>query len=192
MEGDHAGVRGVRPTVGYRGRPLSRRRTLAALGSTGIAALAGCTSLLGRGPEDRVLERYRQGFTAYRDGAEMHNEAVIAYTGDHYGEVVSTLERVIDDLESARGSFEQSREVASEAQLEDAVAIAEAAIRKSRLLIESSRLLADTATGFDTGEYGAAQEAYDAYRDQMAEFNQARIYPPRVLAEQLDTGVFDF
>ena len=170
---------------------VTRRQVASILGTASMPLASGCTSILGPSAEDRLLQTYQEGFSSYKSGTELHNEAVIAYRSDAYTEVQNSIQEALDPLASARESFRTTRDIASENGMAEARQIAESAVKKTQLLIEASGLLSDTATRFHNDNPEQAQESYDAYRDRMTEFDRVQIYPPRVLEERLDSGIFD-
>ena len=171
---------------------LSRRRIGSVLGTGLFVGLAGCSSILGNSAEDRVMEAYQAGFKQYQTGAELHNEAVIAYRSDEYKKVETKIQEALPDLQSASDEFQTTKQIAVEEGLAEPETIASTAIEKTRLLIESSKLLKETATGFKTENYEQAQTSYDSYRSRIAAFEEAEMYPPRVLSQSLDSSFFDF
>lgn len=183
-----AGGQGTDRQSARRRSTVTRRQVGALLGTAAIPLTSGCNSLFG-GVEKRLLETYREGYAAYQSGTDLHNEAVIAYRSDAYTEVESDIEDALKSLTSARTSFESTRTMAADNDIGKAAQIAASAVEKTSLLIEASELLGDTARGFRTGNYEAAQGSYDDYRDRVREFERAEIYPPKVLGQQLDTGL---
>lgn len=173
------------------GRSVGRRRFGALLMGGFISLTSGCAGILGNSAEDEIMETYREGYSKYTTGADLQNQAVIAYQSDEYATVAQRVQSALEALDAALDSFRSTREVATEAEITPARRIAGAAVRKTELLIEASALLRQTAKGFETGEYEEAQSAYESYRARMAEFEQVDLYPPRALEREMDSGLFD-
>lgn len=172
-------------------RGVKRRKIVLLVGMTCTSVLSGCTSVLGSSPEERLLETYREGYSDYKKGVELHNDAVIAYKSDANSEVERKIDDALGPLSTARDSFQLARDIAADNQLSEARKIVASAVERTRLLIEASRLLRETARQFRTDNPEKAQESYDAYRARHLEFEKTEIYPPQVLEERLNTGILD-
>jgi hypothetical protein len=171
---------------------ISRRKTMRGLFVAAMPAITGCNSVLGSSKKDELLEKYQDGFSTYKTGAEKHNEAVIAYRSDDFDTVQSLLDEALTELEKAKPAFEQSRQLAKEIDNADAIEIITAAVEQTNLIIQASNQLQNTANGFANGNYESAQESYEDYKDTAAELSNRDLAEPKTLNQKLDEGMIDF